>query len=191
MNACVYYENRTNQILDILPKETDNKLKSKIYEVWGNEINKKVLITLSMFDELSISELKRLVGHSISTIHDSVSKLESDGLIESEITYVNNKKKMLRPKIIFITKNPRFKIAFQKFFQGIWIDSKKTNKIIEFLGKYNKKYFTTEEISSKLKIPVDEVEILMSNWESPATRTLSNFLKERPFEKKVLYKGRE
>lgn len=190
MKACVYYDNKSNEIIEVLPNNIDPRLKGFIFEFWNQNIFKKILINISMYDNLSISDLKKLVGHSISTIHDAITKLENADLIISELTYINNKKKILKPNVVFVNKNPRFKTSIQKFFQGLWIDSKKTNKIIEFLKKNKTKKFTAEQISTRTEIPVDEVKLLLSNWDSITTRTLRNFMQETPFEKIVYYKGK-
>lgn len=191
MKYCVYYDQKTEQILDYLPKNMDLKTKGQIDEFWNQDIPRKILITLSEHEINSIPELKNFVGHSMSTLHDNIKKLEIAGLIETQLTYVENKKRSIKPNVLFVTKNPKFKSSVQKFFQGLWIDSEKTNIIIGFLQKNPEKYYSVEEISAKLKMPVDEIEMLLSNWDSVTTRTLSNIMMEKPFEKKVMYRGKK
>ncbi|MEM4260446.1 MAG: hypothetical protein QXG00_04375 [Candidatus Woesearchaeota archaeon] len=191
MKYCVYYDQKTKQILDYLPKDMDLKVRKQIDEFWNQEIPRKILITLSEHEINSIPELKNFVGHSMSTLHDNIRKLENGGLIETQLTYVENKKRKIKPIVLFVTKNPKFKVSIQKFFQGLWIDSEKTNTIIHFLQKHSDRFYSAEEISAKTKIPVDEIEMLLSNWDSITTRTLSNIMMERPFEKKVMYKGKK
>lgn len=190
MDYCVYYD-KNNRILEYLPTNIDAGMKSAIDEFWGMEIPRKILIFLSEKEETTIPQIKKEIGHSMSTLHENIAKLEQAGLLESKITYISNKKKTIRPKVLFVTKNPKFAIAFRKFFQGAWIDSSKNKKISDFLQKNPGKYYSIEQISAKVKIPVDEIEILLNNWESLTTRTLSNFMQEKPFEKKVLYKGKK
>ena len=188
MDYCAYYD-KEHHILDYLPTDMDAHMKSAIDEYWNQDIPRKILLTLSEIGETNIPTIREQIGHSMSTLHENIVRLEQAGLISTKITYVENKKKTIMPKVLFVTKSPKFKVTFRKFFQGMWINSKKNMKVTEFLQKYSKKYFTAEEISSKVKLPVDEVEILLSNWDSPTTRTLSTFLQEKPFEKKVLYRG--
>jgi len=190
MEYCIYYD-KNFRVLDYLPKGIDPKMKAAIDEFWSQEIPRKILLFLSENHETTIPEIKKSIGHSMSTLHENIVKLEKAGLLETEITYVENKKKTIKSKVLFVTKNPKFKVAFRKFFQGAWIDSQKSQKISGFLKKNPDKYYTVEQISSKLKIPVDEIEMLLSNWESLTTRTLSNFLQEKPFEKKVMYRGKK
>ena len=188
MEYCVYYD-KDYKILDYLPFQIDPGVKSSINEFWNQDIPRKILITLSETGETTTPVIKERIGHSMSTLHENIVKLENAGLIQTKITYVENKKKTIIPKVLFVTKNPKFKVMFRKFFQGIWIDSQKTESITHFLQRNPAKYYTANEIATKLKIPVDEVEMLLGNWDSPTTRTLSNFLQERPFEKKIIYRG--
>jgi hypothetical protein len=191
MKYCVYYEAKTEQILDYLPRDMEFPIKRKIDEFWTQEIPRKILIAISQQEIASIPELKKLIGHSMSTLHDNITKLEHAGLIETQLTYVENRKRSIRPNVLFVTKNPKFKTSIRKFFQGLWIDSAKTNKIITFLKNHPDRYYTAVEISLKTQIPVDEIDMLLSNWDSTTTRTLSNFLMDTPFEKKILYKGKK
>ncbi len=190
MKCCVYYD-RNFRILDYLPINIDPEIKAAIDEFWSQEIPRKILLFLSEHEETTIPEIKNEIGHSMSTLHENIVRLEQAGLVETKITYIENKKKTIKPSVLFVTKNPKFKVAFRKFFQGAWIDSEKSKKIADFLQKNHEKYFTAEEISSRLRIPVDEIEMHLSNWESLTTRTLSNFLQPKPFEKKVMYRGRK
>jgi hypothetical protein len=189
MEYCVYYDGKYN-ILDYMPSTIPPDLKQSINEYWSQEIPRKLLIALSEMGETAIPLIKLKIGHSMSTLHETIMKLEQAGLVETKITYVQNKKKTIIPKVLFVTKNPQLKIEFKKFFQGMWIDSNKTKMITSFLQKNHSKYFTIEEISGKLKIPVDEVEMLLSNWDSLTTRTLSNYKEGMPFEKKIMYRGK-
>lgn len=191
MKVCVYYDKRTNKLIDILPNDTPPTLTQNIQRAWSQSIARSILIAISSEEKFNTSQLREKVGHSISTLHDTVKRLEDMGLLKTEIIYEGNKQRVIKPVILCVTKSPKHKAMLQKFFQGMWIDSKKTQKIIEFLNKSPDKYYTPEEIAVKTKIPVDEVELLLSNWDSQVTRTFSDFMKERPFEKKVLYKGRK
>lgn len=190
MEYCVCYEAEKNNIIGYLPSDIKDSIKNKILEAWNQKICRDILKTLSEKGEMTAPEIKEKIGHSASTLHENIKKLEDLDLIESEMSYKGNKKKIIKPKVLCITKNPKYKERFQRFFQGLFVDSDKTKKIIEFLDKHPKKYFSIEEISARTKIPSDEIEILLNNWESQITRSLSNFLREKPFEKKVLYKAK-
>jgi predicted AAA+ superfamily ATPase len=190
MELCIYYNERSKKIIEILPRSLDANSRAKIQGIWQQEIPRKILLTLSN-NPLNLSQLKDQIGHSISTIHDYIKKLESLGLVNTEIIYDKNKQKILKSNILCVTKNPKYKTLINKFFQGMWVDSKKFQVITALLDKHPDKYFTYEEIANKTNLPVDEVELLISNWDSQLTRALSDFLKEAPFEKKVLIKSRK
>jgi DNA-binding Lrp family transcriptional regulator len=188
MEYCIYYDIENETIIDFFPNDIDNKIKQNITEAWSQEITKQILKVISEHGEITAPKIKEVIGHSASTLHENIKKLEDLKLIKTEMSYKGNKKKIIKPKILCVTKNPKSKENFQKFFQGLFIDSNNNKKIIECLSKNSNKYLSSEEISLKTKIPVDEIEIIMKNWESQITRSLSNFLKEKPFEKKILYK---
>jgi hypothetical protein len=98
---------------------------------------------------------------------------------------------MINSKILFVTENNKLKkILTQLLNQGIWINKEKSDQITNFLQSNKEKYFSIEEISANTSIPIDEVKILLNNWESHITRAVSDFLKEPPFEKKILYKAK-
>lgn len=185
---CIYYQPKTRQIIEILPKEKEVEIANKIQEVWSNKIYQDILIFISEKQETTPTEIKEKIGHSASTLHDYIKKLESLGLINSEISYIGNRKKIIQSKFTLITKNKKSKSFLQKFFQGLWVDSKTFNKIMDFLDKNKGLEFSAQEIATKTKIPVDEIEIAMSNWDGQISRTFKDFLKEKPFEKIVKYK---
>lgn len=188
LEYCVYYDNNTETIVDFFPPDTPTQLKSVATTFWNQEIPKKILKTLSAGD-MTMQELKGVIGHSNSTLHEHILRLEEAGLIHTNIIYEGNKIRTLSPRMLFVTKNPELKSKIQKFFQGIWVDSEKNKKIINYLQDNPDKYFTADQIAAKTNVPVDEVEIILSNWDSQVTRALSDFLKQKPFEKKVLYRG--
>lgn len=191
MEYCLYYDERNESILDVLPKTIDPNLISDIDKVWSQRIPRLILKALSKEKEFTLSKLKEEVGHSLSTLHEALLKLESLGLVESEIIYSKNKQRIIRPKILCVTRNPKNLILLKKFFQGIWINSKKSKKLLSFFESNSKEYFSVEEISVKIGLKVDEVEILLSNWDSFFSRGVSEVIRDVPFEKKVLYKGKE
>ncbi|MBD3203347.1 winged helix-turn-helix transcriptional regulator [Candidatus Woesearchaeota archaeon] len=191
MKSYVYYNKKTHKIVDFFPDTFDSNLKNDIIRVWDDDISRRLLIFLSKKQETTVPEIKKKIGHSMSTLHENIKKLEKLNLITSEMKYEGKKHKVILPNVLFITKNPKQKQRFKKFFQGIWVDSKKFTKIIKFLNKHPDKFYTAEEISLKTKIPVDDVYLLLNNWDSPITKALSDFLKEAPFEKKVYYKARK
>ncbi len=192
MECIAYYDRKTFEILDFLPKNIDNSLQARILELWSQDIPRKILMFLSTENDVTAPKIKNAIGHSVSTLHENIKKLEDAGLIKTEMIYVGNKQKIIRPRVVFVTKNPAFKSIVKSFLsKGFWIDSDKSRKIIDFLQKNHNKSFTAEEISSKTKIPVDEIHALLGNWDSQITRAFSDFMKEKPFEKKILYQGKK
>lgn len=185
---CVYYDAQTDAILDFFPVDVPADLRSKIMSFWEQEIPKKILKELSQ-KELTMQELKGLIGHSNSTLHENIKRLEEAGLIHSEIIYEGNKIRVIQPKLLFVTKNIEFKSKVQRFFQGMWVNSEHNKRVIDYLQDNPDKFFTVDQIAAKTNLPVNEVELILSNWDSQVTRALSDFLKEKPFEKKVLYRG--
>ncbi len=192
MEYCVYYDRRTDQILDFLPQPFDNSFKAKITDLWSQEIPRKILKLLADKDSLTIPRIKAEIGHSMSTLHENIRKLEGAGLIRTEMIYTRNKQKVIKPAVLFVTKNPKFKESIVSFVnKGLWVNSKKTRRIIAFLDQHPDKYFSVEELSTRLKMPVDEIQVLLDNWDSQVTRAFTDFLKERPFEKRVLYRSKQ
>lgn len=188
MRYCIAYDKRKGNIIDFLPIDINDKIKNNIMEVWNNEICREILITLSEKGEMTAPELKKEIGHSASTLHENIKKLSDKDLIETKMVYEGNKKKVIKSRVLCITKNPKSKEMFKRFFRGLFVDTKKNQKIIEFLKKNPGKYFSVEEIAAKTKIPSDEIEILLENWDSQITRSFKDFLKEKPFEKKTMYR---
>ncbi|MFP4656064.1 MAG: helix-turn-helix domain-containing protein [Candidatus Woesearchaeota archaeon] len=192
MECIAYYDKKTEEILDFLPKNIDNSFQSRILELWSQDIPKKILQYLSTEENVTAPKIKNAIGHSVSTLHENIKKLEESGLIETKMIYVGNKQKVIKPKVIFVTKNPKFRSVVKNFLsRGIWIDSERSRKVINFLQENHKRSFTAEEISSRTGVPVDEIHNLLGNWDSQITRAFSDFLKEKPFEKKIMYKGKK
>jgi DNA-binding PadR family transcriptional regulator len=188
LEYCVYYDNQTGSILDFFPQDVPAEIKNRIITSWSQEIPRKILKELST-SEMTMQELKNRIGHSNSTLHENIKRLEEAGLIHTQIVYEGNKIRILAPRILFVTKNPEHKSKVQRFFQGMWVDSDKNGTIVRYLQDNPDKFFTADQIAAKTNIPVDEVELILSNWDSQFSRGLSDFLKQRPFEKKVLYRG--
>ncbi len=150
---------------------------------------RKILIGLSENNESSASSLKEVIGHSASTIHENLARLEELGLIETKMIYKGKKQKILSSKVLCVTKNPKLKrIIKEALNQGLWVDTKKTRQILKVLEDNPDTYFSAEELSLLTKIPVDEIKVLLDNYDSQITRALTDFLKKSPVEKKVLYK---
>ena len=185
---CVYYDKETEEIQDFFPAHIGADLRNTVINHWDQEIPRKILRALSE-GEKTMQELRKEIGHSNSTLHENVKKLEELDLIQTKLIYEGNKIRILEPKFLFVTKNPSSKAQIKRFFQGLWVDSEANKKVIEFLNKNKGKYWTAEEIAAKTGIPVDDVELTLSNWDSKVTRALSDFNKQRPFEKKTLYRG--
>lgn len=189
-NICVYYDEKKEFIIDISPREIDPELKSLVEQAWNQTILRKILILISQGTN-RLPDIQEEIGHSASTLHGAVQKLASMHLISYEMIYRGNKQKILSSKVVCVTKNQKSKTALQKFFQGLWIDSKKTNQIIKHIQKKPDKWWTPEELSLQTKIPVDEILLLLSNFDSQTTRSLSQFMKEPPFEKKISYRAKK
>lgn len=188
LKYCLYYDIETGNIIDFLPTEIDDSIKNSMTEAWSQEITRDILKILSESGEMTAPKIKEKIGHSASTLHENIKKLESAGLIDTQMIYKGNKQKIIRAKILCVTKSPKSKETFERFFQGLFTDSKKTKSIINFLEKNPTQYYTVEEISAKIGMPADEIEILLKNWDSQITRSFTDFLKEKPFEKKTLYR---
>ncbi len=190
MECIAYYDKKSMEILDFLPKNIDTSLQNKILEFWSQEIPRKILMFLSTENKVTAPKIKEAIGHSVSTLHENIKKLEDAGLIATEMIYVGNKQKIIKPNVIFVTKNPVFRSIVKSFLaKGFWVDTKKSRKIIEFLQKNSDKAWTAEEISRQVKVPVDEIHSLLANWDSQITRAFSDFLRDKPFEKIIMYKG--
>lgn len=187
MHICVYYDEKNHYILDISPRELDASIKNQLEEVWSNNISRQILILISEGVN-RLPDIQKTIGHSASTLHGAVQKLNQYGFLTYEMVYTGNKQKILSSNVLCVTKNSKSKVALQKFFQGLWIDSTKTKKIIKAMESDPKKWWTPEELSVKSKIPVDEISLLLSNFDSPTSKAMSQFLKEPPFEKEVKYK---
>ena len=191
MDYCAYYDIKNLQIVDFWPNNIDVSIKNRIRHIWNQEIPRKILQVLSSEDDVTVPKIKEKIGHSMSTLHENIKKLEDAKLIETNMIYIKNKQKIIKPKILFVTKNPKLKKKLTTFLnKGLWVDSRKTHRIIDLLNSKSDKFFTVEEISIKTKIPVDEVMVLLDNWESQITRAFSDFLKDKPFEKRVLYRAK-
>ncbi|MCA9478565.1 MAG: winged helix-turn-helix transcriptional regulator [Nanoarchaeota archaeon] len=189
-SICTYYDADTNNILDIIPHELDDETKANISLFWQQPISQKILKALSTKGSMTITTLAQELGHSVSTIHENIKKLEQKKLISTEISYEKKKQRVITSHILFATKSPRFKESLSRFFQGLWINSKDTNDIISYLQKHSEKKHTAEQISAGTNIPIHRVEIALSNWDSIITRGVSQMNKEQPFIKEVTYQAK-
>jgi DNA-binding transcriptional regulator GbsR (MarR family) len=187
----IYYDKKTSQIIDYFPKSLEQGIITNIYEMWGQEIPQKIIKIVSQKYPITATEIKSELGHSSSTIFDNLKKLEQCNLIKTEISYIGNKKRVIYPKVFFVTKNNHFKQFMKKFFQGMWVDSDNFKKIMKFLQKNPNKFYTSEEISAKTNIPVDSVEITMQDYDSKIMQIFSTNKTHIPFEKKTVYKYRK
>ncbi len=188
LEYCVYYEKDTEEILDFFPTGVNPDTRNTVITFWEQDIPRKILKAVSE-EPLTMQELRKRIGHSNSTLHENVKKLEEADMIRTSIVYEKNKIRTLTPRFLFVTKAPRFKSSVQKFFQGLWVNSKANDTVIDFLTKNKQDFWTAEEIAAKTNLTVDEVELVLSNWDSQVTRALSDFMKKKPFEKKTLYRG--
>lgn len=187
---CVYYETESNNILDIVPHDISDEIKATITKYWQQQVCQKILKALSAQDQQTISGLAKELGHSVSTIHENIAKLEQEKLIQTNISYEKKKQRVITTNILFATKSPKYKEAISKFFQGLWVNSNDTNEIIEFLSENPTKKYTSTEISAGTKIPIHRVEIALSNWDNIITRGVSQINKEQPFIKEVTYRAK-
>ncbi len=190
MEYIVYFEKKKENILDFFPANISESFKEIIFTSWNQPVCRAILKYLSKVEETTAPEIKDAIGHSMSTLHENIMKLERDGLIETEMSYVQNKKKIIRSKVLFVTKNSRVTEAITRFLnQGLLVDTKTSNKLIKFLDANSDKPFTCEQISAKTGIQVDEVQTLLDNWDTLITRAFSDALKPQPFIKRVTYQS--
>jgi hypothetical protein len=185
---CIYYDEKKQYILDVTPRELEPELRTRLEEVWASAIQRQILILLSEGVN-RLPDIQERIGHSPSTLHAAVQRLVDAGFIQAEMIYKGNKQKILASNVICVTRNPSSKVALQKFFQGLWVDSEKTNHIIGIMNAEPDRWWSMEELSVASHIPIDEIQILLSNFDSITTRAFSQFLKDAPFEKKVMYRA--
>lgn len=186
----IYYDKKSENIIDFFPNNLPETVRQTITEVWMQPICREILKLLSQQDQLTAPAIKEKIGHSMSTLHENINKLESLGLINAVMSYKVNKQKIIETNLLAISKNTKLTETITKFLnQGLWVDSARSDKIVDFLQKNPDVAYTVDEISAKTGIQVDEVQTLLDNWDSQVTRSFSDFLKKRPFEKRVLYKG--
>ncbi|MBN2567598.1 helix-turn-helix transcriptional regulator [Candidatus Woesearchaeota archaeon] len=191
MEHFVYFDKEAGAILDFWPTAIPQEERTLVRRFWSQEIPRKILILLSEEENVTTPRIKQQIGHSMSTLHENLRKMELAGLIETQMIYVGNKQKVIRPKVIFVSKNPKLRERIKTLLnKGLWVDSKRTNAIIRFLDSHPDQHFTVEEISRKTEIPVDEVRVLLDNWDSQITRAFSHFLEPVPFEKRILYRSK-
>lgn len=186
----IYYDKKTESIIDFFPNNLPENTRQAITEVWMQPICREILKLLTQHDKITAPVIQEQVGHSMSTLHENIKRLETTGLIKTTMSYKINKQKIIETNLLAISKNTKLTESITKFLnQGLWVDSSRSDTVTEFLQRNPDVYYTAEEISAKTGIQVDEVQTLLDNWDSQVTRAFSDFLKKRPFEKKVLYKG--
>ncbi|PIN70539.1 hypothetical protein COV93_01100 [Candidatus Woesearchaeota archaeon CG11_big_fil_rev_8_21_14_0_20_43_8] len=186
----VYYDKKSERITDFLPVDLDDNSKAAIINQWQMDIPRRILKALSENDMMTAPRIKETIGHSMSTLHENIKKLEEAGLIETKMIFEGNKQKIIRPKVFFVTQNPRLRSFLIKAAnQGVWVETEKSKSVLKFLKENADEFHTAEEISLKLKIPVDEVKTLLENWNSQFNRGLSEFMKKMPFERRVYYRA--
>ncbi|MDD9953777.1 MAG: helix-turn-helix domain-containing protein [Candidatus Woesearchaeota archaeon] len=191
MRPMVYYHAKTETIKEFFPANTDATKKGQIMTMWAQEIPRKILMQLSQKSQMSVPELKHAIGHSMSTLHETLKKLEEAELITTKMIYEGKKQKVITPNVLFVHKSADVRAKMEKFFQGLWVDSRTTMKIVDFLNQNATKFYTAEEIALQTDIPLERVELLLNNWDSFITRTVSSAFQRCPFEKKVVYRGRD
>lgn len=189
MDYIVYYEKKKETILEFFPTDIPTDIQEVILSAWNQPVCRSILKFLSKEEESTAPLIKDAIGHSMSTLHENISRLERDGLISTEMVYVKNKKKIITSNVLFVTKNSKITGTINKFFQGFLVDTKNGNKITKFLDRNKSKSFTIEQISARTNIPVDDVQVIMDNWESTITRTFSDAFKEKPYIKEITYRS--
>lgn len=190
MQYIVYYEKRRETILDFFPSTIKDEYKEVIKRYWDQPVAREILKFISKVEETTAPEIKKEIGHSMSTLHENIAKLERDELITTEMVYTQNKKKIIKGNIMFVNKNSRVTEAITRFLnQGLLVDTKTGKKIVRFLDRNADKSFTAEQISAKTGIQVDEVQTLLENWDNIITRAFSDALSEKPFVKKITYQS--
>lgn len=186
----LYFDAKSEAIVDFLPQNIPEEKKEIIRELWAQPICRAILKFLTKSEKATAPKIKEAIGHSMSTLHENIKKLEYAGLIKTEMIYEGNKQKIIEPTIMCVSRNTKMTEAITRFLnQGLWVDTERGDKIIDFLKNNNKKFFTVEEISAKTGIQVDEVQTLLDNWDSQVTRSFSQMFKKRPFEKQTRYRG--
>lgn len=188
-NVYAYYDPKTERILEFLPTDLSDNEKANIINQWNQEIPRRILKLLSEKENLTAPRIKEEIGHSMSTLHENIKRLEESGLIEAKMIYSGNKQKIISPRVYFVTQNPAFKAVVKKAInQGVWVDSEKTQRVLKCLEEREGDFLSAEDVSRKTKIPVDEVATLLENWNSQFNRGLSDFLRSKPFERRVFYR---
>jgi len=186
----IYYDKKTESIIDFFPNNLPESIRQSITEIWMQPICREILKLLSQNDKITAPVIQESIGHSMSTLHENIKRLETAGLIKATMSYKVNKQKIIETNLLAISKNTKLTETITKFLnQGLWVDTSRSDKIIDFLQKNSDTYYTIEEISAKTGIQLDEVQTLLDNWDSQITRAFSDFMKKQPFEKRVLYKG--
>jgi len=190
MQYIVYYEKNKENIIDFFPTNISAELKEAIKECWKQPVTRDILKYLSRVEETTAPEIKEAIGHSMSTLHDNIQKLERYDLIRTEMVYKGNKKKIIVTNVLFVNKNSRINEAITRFLnQGLLVDTKTSRKLLDFLDNFPEECFTAEQISARTGIQVDEVETLLNNWDSIVTRAFSDALSKKPFVKRVTYQS--
>ncbi|HLP79716.1 MAG TPA: hypothetical protein VK158_03725 [Acidobacteriota bacterium] len=186
----IYFDKKTESIIDFFPNNLSEVTKQSITEIWMQPICREILKLLTVMDSITAPVIQKHIGHSMSTLHENIKRLEQAKLIEAEMSYKGNKQKIIKTNTLVVSKNSKLTESITRFLNtGLWVDSERSNKIVEFLQANPDKFYSVEEISAKTSIQVDEVQTLLDNWDSQITRSFSDFLKKAPFEKKVLYRG--
>lgn len=190
MQYIAYYEKNKETLIDFFPTNIKEEMKERIKKYWDQPVAREILKFLSKEEVTTAPEIKNEIGHSMSTLHENITKLEADGIISTEMTYNQNKKKIIKPNVMFVNKNSKLTGAITKFLnQGLLVDTKTSKKIIKFLDENKEKAFTAEQISVKTGIQVDEIETLLNNWDSIVTRAFSEALRHKPFVKRVTFQS--
>jgi DNA-binding Lrp family transcriptional regulator len=188
----IYYDKKNQTILELFPQNIPAQIKDTIQQIWSQPICREILKVLSEHDQTTAPTIQEAIGHSMSTLHENIKRLEQAKLITTEMVYTQNKQKILKTNVLCVSKNTKLSQTITQFLnQGLWVDTQRSKVIVEFLSKNNEQWFTPEEISARTGIQVDEVQTLLDNWESQVTRSFSQFLRATPFEKQSLYRGKK
>jgi predicted transcriptional regulator len=91
MKYIIYYDKKTETISEYFPKDLSEQVKQTILEVWAQPICKEILKLLTNNDEITAPFIQEQIGHSMSTLHDAVKRLELAELIDTQMIYKQNK----------------------------------------------------------------------------------------------------
>ena len=82
---CVYYDYKNDNIIDFFPSNIDPETKTQVRGLWSQDIPRKILKLLSTEQEVTAPKIKDKIGHSMSTLHENIKKIEDAHLIQTKM----------------------------------------------------------------------------------------------------------